>query len=193
MDIGERHRATAGRESRQAARPSVIVFDTETTGMGPDAEIIEISCVNGLGEVLLDTLVQPRGDIETEAMMVNGIRPSQLEGQPRIEDVMDLLDPVLSSAGFIASYNLEFDHRLLRQSVGPEYDLPHGAKRVCIMERYARHQGEWDERFGSYRWHRLADAMEHCGARPQGTPHSSLQNALGALEVLKHTVRGLRE
>ena len=190
MDIGESHRATAERESRQSARPAMIVFDTETTGLGPDAEIIEISCVNGLGEVLLDTLVQPKGDIENEAMMVNGIRPWQLEGQPRIEDVMDLLEPVLSSASFIASYNLEFDHRLLRQSVGPEYDLPRGAKRVCIMERYARHQGEWNERFGSYRWHRLAAAMEHCGARPQGTPHSSLQNALGALEVLKHTIRG---
>ena len=37
-----------------------------------------------------------------------------------------------------------------------------------------------------HRSHRLADAMRDCGARERGTPHGSLQNALGPPEALQN-------
>ena len=121
---------------------------------------------------------------------MNGIHQQDLADWPPMEIVMDRLEPILAAADVIASYNLAFDHRLLKQSVGDEYHLPQGADRLCIMEAYAAYQGEWDERFDSYRWHRLATAMQNCGTRTQGLPHGSLQNALGALTVLKHMAGG---
>ena len=176
--------------AQKALKKNIVVLDTETTGLGPGAEIIEISCVGRDGEILLDTMVQPRGPIEPEAQEVNGIRQQDLADWPPMEIVMDRLEPVLAAADVIASYNLAFDHRLLQQSVGAAYHLPRGADRLCIMETYAAYQGEWDDWFDNYRWHRLATAMENCGARPQGLPHGSLQNALGALTVLRHMAGG---
>ena len=172
--------------AQKALEKNIVVLDTETTGLGPGAEIIEISCVRRDGEILLDTMVQPRQPIEPEAQEVNGIRQQELANWPPMEIVMDRLEPILADADVVASYNLAFDLRLLQQSVGAAYHLPQGADRLCIMEAYAAYHGEWDDRFKSYRWHRLATAMENCGARPQGLPHGSLQNTLGALTVLKH-------
>ena len=172
--------------AQKALEKNIVVLDTETTGLGPGAGIIEISCVGRDGEILLDTMVQPRRPIEPEAREVNGIRQQELADWPPMEIVMDRLESVLAAADVIASYNLAFDHRLLQQSVGTACHLPQGADRLCIMETYAACQGEWDDRFDSYRWHRLATAMENCGARPHGLPHGSLQNALGALTVLTH-------
>ena len=57
---------TGSRRSPQAGRVlerELVVFDTETTGLDGGAEIVETSCVNRRGEVLLDTLVRPAGPI----------------------------------------------------------------------------------------------------------------------------------
>ena len=186
----EKDREDAALRARAALAKNIVIFDTETTGLGPDAEIVEISCVDGQGRVLLDTLVRPRIPVEREAQLVNGIDPLQLVSKPTMDQVIDRLEPLLTGAGVIASYNLDFDHRMLRQSVGPRYRLPPNAEQLCVMEAYAAWRGEWNERFESYRWHRLAEALADCGARPQGTPHGSLQNALGSLAVLRHMAGG---
>ena len=185
----ETGRQRTARQARSALAGELVVLDTETTGLGPRDEIIEISCIDGKGRVILDTLVRPGRRIHPQAQAVHGITPEDLEDQPAMNDVMDRLEPVLARADTIASYNLEFDCRLLRQSTGARYRLPPTASQFCIMEAYARHRGEWDPRFESYRWHRLQDAMRDCGSRPRGTPHGSLQNALGALDVLRHIAR----
>jgi DNA polymerase III epsilon subunit-like protein len=39
--------------------PRVIYLDTETTGFGPRAEIVDIAVVSAAGEVVLESLVQP--------------------------------------------------------------------------------------------------------------------------------------
>ena len=174
-------------KARSALSRDLVVLDTETTGLGSQAEIVEISCINRDGRVLLDTLVQPRGAICPEAMGINGLTPEMLQDAPAIGVVMDLLEPVLSGAEVISSYNLAFERRLLHQSVGRDYQLPPSDYRLCIMRAYAAFRGEWNDHHEDYRWHRLADAMRECGTRrQQGTPHGSLQNALGALEVLRH-------
>ena len=171
---------------RRALRSNIVILDTETTGLDQDAEIVEISCIDKHGQVLLDTMVKPQGPMPPEASAINGITQQDLEDQPIMGIVMDKLEPILAQADIVASYNLEFDHRMLQQSVGPRYQLPHGTRQLCVMLAYAAYQGEWDYWFEDYRWHPLAAAMEACGARERSIPHGSLQNALGTLAVLKH-------
>ena len=177
------------RAVRRVMNTNIVVLDTETTGLHQEAEIVEISCIDRHGHVLLDTLVKPQGPLHPEASAVNGITQEDLEDQPLMAVVMDKLEPILAQADIVASYNLEFDHRMLRQSVGPAYQLPAGTRPLCIMKAYAIYQGEWDDWFESYRWHTLAAAMEASGARNRATPHGSLQNALGALAVLQHMAK----
>lgn len=38
-------------------RDDVVYLDTETTGLGPDAEIVDIAVVDQAGRVLLNSLV----------------------------------------------------------------------------------------------------------------------------------------
>ena len=53
-------RQLAIREARRLLELDLVIFDTETTGLGPDAEIVEIAALKVDGTVLLDTLVKPR-------------------------------------------------------------------------------------------------------------------------------------
>lgn len=185
----ERDRRLSVEAAGRAMAGNLVVLDTETTGLGHEDKIIEISCVNAGGEVLLDTFVRPGREIPAGAAEINGITDDDLAGAPSMADLMDRLGPILAGADAIASYNLDFDARLLAQSAGSGHGLPRRAERVCIMRAYAAYRGEWDPRFDHYRWHPLAEAMPECGGRPRGTPHGSLQNALGALEVLGHMAR----
>jgi DNA polymerase-3 subunit epsilon len=45
--------------SQMAQNPTTVVLDTETTGLGVDAEIVEIAIVAIDGRTLLNTLVRP--------------------------------------------------------------------------------------------------------------------------------------
>lgn len=60
-----------------------MVFDTETTGLDGSDGIVEVSCVSGQGEVLLDTLVRPVAPIPADATAIHGITSDDLMKQMR--------------------------------------------------------------------------------------------------------------
>ena len=114
MMVHNRDRLRAIAEAGRVLERELVVFDTETTGLDGGAEI---SCVNGRGEVLLDTLVRPASPIPADATAVHGIGCDDVLGKPAIGHVMAQLEPVFAAAQVIASYNLSYDHRLLKQLV----------------------------------------------------------------------------
>lgn len=61
-----------------------IIFDTETTGLNPrEDEIIQISIIDGLGNVLINELVHPYWKKSwSEAARVNGITPDRVANAP---------------------------------------------------------------------------------------------------------------
>ena len=105
-------RQLAIREARRLLELDLVIFDTETTGLGPDAEIVEIAALKVDGTVLLDTLVKPRQFIPPDATAVHGITDEDAAGFPPIEAVL----PHISGRDqHLASYNFAFDERLIRQ------------------------------------------------------------------------------
>ena len=62
--------------------PRVIYLDTETTGFGPRAEIVDIAAVSAAGEVLLESLVQPTRRIPADATRVHGITNADVKDAP---------------------------------------------------------------------------------------------------------------
>ena len=40
-------------------KEDILVLDTETTGFGPSAEILQLSIVNGLGEIVMNEYFRP--------------------------------------------------------------------------------------------------------------------------------------
>ena len=185
----DRERAIVSARELLTLRP--IILDTETTGLGSDAEICEIAVVSADGNVLMDQRIRPRRPIPTDATAVHGITNADVAMMPgfrqamtgRVERLME--DP----DNPIAIFNLEYDLRLIDQSYGPGMPKPKYHRRPnthCIMKIYAEFYGAWSEYHQSYTWQSLADAASQCGLTFEGEAHSALADARMALAVLRH-------
>ncbi|WP_169308404.1 3'-5' exonuclease [Ferrimonas aestuarii] len=121
-----------------------VYFDTETTGLGSDAEIIQIGVVGADGTVLMDTLVQCQGEIPESATAVHGITKADLVGAPTWPEVHEQLMAHFDGA-LVKIYNASYDRRLLQQTAERyELEVPQLATQ-CIMRRYADlyFDGQW--------------------------------------------------
>ena len=114
----DRNRAIA--RARVLLDRDPVVIDTETTGVGPVAEVCEIAIVGRTGETVVDTLVRPGRPIPSEATGIHGITNAAVatgRSFGRVES--DEFPGLLSSTGrAIAIYNADYDLGLLDQSSG---------------------------------------------------------------------------
>ena len=68
-------------------KEDILVLDTETTGFGPSAEILQLSIVNGLGEIVMNEYFRPaRATCWPDAEAVNHISPAMVAGKPLISE-----------------------------------------------------------------------------------------------------------
>ena len=118
-----------------------VAWDTETSGLGPDARILEIGIVTfNHGEVVHEwsQLFCPQNvdwahPSVQKALEVNGIKREDLEGQPTFESKLSEMLLEFSTDVWVA-HNAAFDARMLTQ----EFDRlhrPHAAPPmlVCTM------------------------------------------------------------
>ncbi len=114
-----------------------IMLDTETTGFGDDAEVIQLGIIDIDGHVLIDTLIQCQGEVPEDAFAIHGISKDMLLDAPRWDEIHDKLSVLLSSSEYVVIYNGRYDHRLMRQTAQryglelPKY------KAQCAMVEYA--------------------------------------------------------
>ena len=122
----DRNRAIA--RARVLLDRDPVVIDTETTGVGPVAEVCEIAIVGRTGETVVDTLVRPGRPIPSEATRIHGITNAAVATARSFERVeSDEFPGLLSSPGrAIATYNAGYDLRLLDQSSGMGGAVPGG-------------------------------------------------------------------
>ena len=188
----EHDRMDAIEDARRLLRTGPFVLDTETTGLGNDAEICEIAVIDGEGDVVLNSRVRPVGGISEKAAGMHGIRDADVADMPGIGDVLShgLLSALLD--GSIAIYNADFDLRLIRQSAAAvgRYDIVEDvmllrSRAVCVMEMYARYAGFWVKRHRSYRFHSLTAAAQQLDLDWNGDAHSALADVRMTLEVLR--------
>jgi len=102
-------------KARSLIERQPVYLDTETTGIGPNDNIVEIAVIDDDGYTLIDTLVKPVGTISTETIRIHGITDEMVRASPRWMEVWDQVEPVLSGR-FVGIYNAEFDLRLIQQS-----------------------------------------------------------------------------
>jgi len=179
-------RNEAVQRAQQLIKLQPVYLDTETTGTGPLAEIIEIAVVDQDGSVLLESLVKPKGTIEPDAIRVHGITPDKVQSAPTWKDFWPKVETILAGRQ-VGVYNSEFDLRMLKQSHQKywlNWQLPE-ENFFCIMKLYARFYGEWDARRGSYRWQSLDQAGRQCRI-PLPNSHRAKDDALLARALLQH-------
>jgi DNA polymerase III subunit epsilon len=186
----ERQTANAAREaaSRWAsaiiARPDAIYLDTETTGFGPHAEIVEIALIDCDGRVLLDTLIRPDGRIPFDAFQVHGISDEMVAEAPRWAEICPLLEHLLNNRTVVV-YNASFDFQMVNQANRRCGATPYPVPWQCAMLRYAEYAGQWNSKYGNYRWHKLDAALASFGQFRTG--HRAAADALAC----RHVVHGM--
>jgi DNA polymerase III subunit epsilon len=160
------------------------VLDTETTGVGKSDQICQIGIIDKQGKVVIDTLVQPTIPIAAGASAVNGITNAMVKDAPPFMDIYATLSALLAGSVLIA-YNMDFDWRMLKQSVGV-YKLPmfKVKKQDCAMKQYAQYRGEWNGKYRSYRYHRLTDALAY-EKLTIAAAHTAVGDVAMTLELLK--------
>lgn len=166
-----------------------VILDTETTGLGNTAQIVQIAVLNWDGGKLFDSLVLPTLDcpIEPEASRIHGIYQKDVDGEPFFDQ---LFIPLMRAIGSkdVVIYNAEFDLRLLKQSLkanGIQVAFPTSDRRQCriftnggsihcAMLQYSAWCGEWNSYHGNYRWQKLP-----------GGDHSALGNCKATLDIIR--------
>ena len=161
--------------------PRVIYLDTETTGFGPRAEIVDIAAVSAAGEVILESLVQPTRRIPADATAVHGITNADVKHAPTWCDLYEELLRVLAGRRIIV-YNVIFDRQMVNQAC-ERYDLAApAADWECAMRKYAGYYGNWDSGKRWYRFQKLERAVLAFGAEPGG--HRAAADAFACRAVV---------
>ncbi|BDU37168.1 3'-5' exonuclease [Vibrio nigripulchritudo] len=149
---------------------NAVILDTETTGLGNDAQIVEFSAICAMtGKVLVNELVKPTVSIPSEATAIHGITDSDVAGAPDFHAVFSTYFlPLLNGRGIII-YNSDYDTRLIIQSlklhcndayiqsVEEMFEL---VKVDCAMLWYAEFWGAINPYHGDYAWQKLTNACK---------------------------------
>jgi DNA polymerase III subunit epsilon len=186
------HRSAAYDWARQIVQePRVVFLDTETTGLNNDAEVIDIAIVDRDGHVLLDTLVRPSDVIPLDATNIHGLDDPAVADAPTWDAVYPLVGRILDSYGPVVVYNADFDRRVISQT-NALYGLPDfDADWQCAMKQHAAYVGIWHDKYSTWRWHKLVDALQMMGHRAPAVQHRAVADAEGSRQVVFAMAAGI--
>ena len=178
-------------------RRDVLIIDTETTGLGNSAELVEISIIDTTGSTVYNELVMPQGRIPPSASRVHGLTREELErarAEPWPRHYEAVKRAVLESE-VIRVYNLNYDEKIIKQTCH-RYSLPpimsvaksNGIKLGCSMLEYANHR-KVPGPYGDYRWHKLDDACLYEGVSAS-QDHRALSDCQMVLSLMRAVASG---
>lgn len=114
------------------------VLDTETTGLGPYDEVIEIGVVDDAGNTLADLRARPVKPITARSLAVHGLDAATLASERSWPSVWPALEARIRDLPVLA-WNAAFDLRLLRQTCA-RYHLPLRTPRFLCLREVFREQ-----------------------------------------------------
>ena len=136
-----------------------LYVDTETTGLSARDEIVEIAIINDNGEALLNTLVKPVHHNQwPEAQAIHGISPEAVAHAPVYDELRPTIEGLFQDQEVVI-YNKAYDSQYL------DTELEAAQSVQCCMLLFAEHYGEWNPRYGNYKWQNLNKASQYCVAQ----------------------------
>ncbi|MGQ6610540.1 3'-5' exonuclease [Serratia sp. IR-2025] len=178
---------TPKQKAQQWIDDNCLILDTETTGLGDDAEIVEIAVIDTAGKTLLNTLVKPKSIIPVSAIAIHGITNEMVNDAPSWPEVCSELYPMISGRKVVI-YNSGYDTRVIDQT-NEDWGITEHLNIEwptfeCAMLAYAEFYGQKSDR-GGYKWQKLTAAAEQQGVVIEGTPHRALSDCLTTLGIIK--------
>lgn len=166
---------------RDVDREQIICLDVETTGLHPgDDEILQLSIIDGNGEVLFDEYVKPKTHTEwKESQEIHGVSPEMVANCQCIDKHVSRLNEIFAGASLIVGYNSDsFDLSFIRAA---GVTVPDGIRTFDVMLEFAPIYGEWNERLQDYRWQKLSTCAAYYGYDSNGSFHDSLEDVRATL------------
>jgi DNA polymerase-3 subunit epsilon len=103
----------------EAPLADVVIFDTETTGTGPDARLVELGALHVRDGKLVEqfqTLVDPEVPIPAHVTRIHGIGDAMVKGAPRVKSVLRAFVAFVGNRPLMA-HNASFDRRIVGQEL----------------------------------------------------------------------------
>jgi DNA polymerase-3 subunit epsilon len=178
-----RARAEVGAWARaRIADPRTLFLDTETTGLGSVAEIIDLAIVDVTGKVLVDTLIAPINSIPPETTRVHGIVDADVIAAPLWIEVYPPVAELLRDRPIVV-YNAAFDRRMISGCCTAFGFSEEEREWHCAMLQYARFAGvRSDHHRNKFRLHKLADALAFFDL--PGGSHRALSDAMACRNLV---------
>lgn len=171
-----REKAVAWAKDILSNPTNFVILDTETTGLGSNAEVIQIGLIDAAGNVLVDNqLIKPTVEIDEGAERVHRISNNMVGEAPTFAEFLPRLLEIINGRRIII-YNAHFDIRVLDQSARV-HDVQFSTGDVhCAMIQYANFMQvpNANPRRQGFRWLPL-----------EGGDHSALGDCKAVLELLK--------
>lgn len=166
-------------------RSDVLIIDTETTGLGDRAEVLEIAVIDTTGAVRCNLLSLPQGRIPSNASAKHGLTRKELTrlGAPAWPEIHGEVQDALKDARVALAWNLPFDLRLLRQTTER-----HGLTWAHMKKVQGRDLLDDYRALRPHDPHGLTHAVEREGARFFGDAHRALADCHAALAVMRAVV-----
>lgn len=178
LSVLDRMNSTCGQLARKAhswMNQAPLFLDTETTGLGDNAEALEIGLTDASGCTVFETRLKPTVAIEPQAAAVHGIDESALSGEPSWLAIAQQLRHVIGTRPLII-FNADFDTRILKQTAAAHGDLAEwldGLTIHCAMKLAAEYFGATN-RYGTIS---LASAASQAELTWDDRAHSAIADA----------------
>lgn len=167
------------------------VVDTETTGLGDDAQIIELAIGDTHGNILFKSRLRPTVSIEPEASGINGILDEHLLGAPSWPEIASEVTALLEGRSVVI-FHAEYDRRLLRQTAaafGMPDPWPESSTSRCAMHLSVSAFGATNK-YGTIS---LAKAAAAAGVTWKGPAHSAAADVLATVDLVRSIARYRQE
>jgi DNA polymerase-3 subunit epsilon len=176
-----------------------LIIDTETTGLGKDAEAIEIAIIDAdTCEIYFDERIKPTAaKIEEGAARVHGITHKDLANKQPFYIHAPKIFKLLSNAKIVFAYNAEFDSRIFYQTVrATKLDdkiIEHYTVWSCLMNTYSKMYGEYNHRTGGNdKRQKLENAVKQQGIDCSDlNAHNALDDCLMTQRLFKVIEKGI--
>ena len=174
-------------EAREIWRNGFVTFETETTGLEWEDQIIQWAVSSQEGEVLGSGFVKPTVPISDGAFEKHGISVEQLADAPLFAEAWPVIRHLLEGRA-VVSYGSDFDIGKLWSSAEPYgIQIPFDfVTAICAMHLFARLYGEVHEYYGTYTWQKLNEvAIPYLKIEVAGSAHDAAHDAAATAMLIK--------
>ena len=166
-----------------------IILDVETNawGKGIQSEVIQIGIINKYGDVLLNAMICPNGEVQQQATDLHGITNETLRGAAPFKAMWPVIANIIIRHETVIAYNAKFDRGKLLADV-ERWELSDTVLQPvwgCAMLAFAEYHGERHPKTGDYKWQKLDTAVDVFDIDIPRELHDATLDVRLTLEVIK--------